>query len=168
MWRKILREIVILNLCLAIFPLTVIILMSVYRGGLNFADALWPWGLRAAEWTSPREGLAIALAVLEVVPYLVVQCIRGFIWSQRSITGRKWVHLYFAVLLSIAATWSFWGAWDFFYFMYALGDLPAELGQFVELEGNSILIFVASVLLGIRCFGIFLDPARRSPQQPGS
>jgi hypothetical protein len=63
-----------------------------------------------------------------------------------------------------------WRAWDLFYFMYALGDMPAELIQFFQLEGTDLLIAAGCSFLGAYCFSIFLDPRRKpkrsDPERP--
>ncbi len=74
--------------------------------------------------------------------------------------GQKMANLYFALLLAAVSAWFFSKAWDLFYFMYALGDIPAELKQFVQLEGDSLLGCFLTLVLGIYCFSIFLNPSK--------
>jgi hypothetical protein len=162
MFRIILREILILVLSLAVFPTAVILLLA-YNDSLNvglgsFAHEMIAGGIGPG-------GTSLTLWVKLFSPYLVLQAIRGFLWSQRSLVGRRWANLYFSVLAASWAGRSLWGAWDLFYFMYALGDMPAELIQFFRLEATGLLTFVACVLIAIYCFGIFLDP-KRKPQGP--
>jgi hypothetical protein len=166
MCRKILREIVTLCLCLAIFPFAVI-LFAVHSDSLNVGLAFLIRTVLSV--SSGGAGLSLAIVVRLIAPYLIVQCIRGFLWSQKSLTGRKWVNLYYAVLLTCLAAWALWNAWDLFSFMLELGDMPAEIMQFLEIEGDHVLVFLGSVVLGVHCFRIFLDPAgtRRPPANEG-
>jgi hypothetical protein len=166
MFRIILREIVILVLSLAVFPTTVILLL-VYNDSLNlgpayFAQELLAGGMGAA-------GTSITLWAKFFSPYLVLQAIRGFLWSQRSLAGRRWANLYYALLAATWAAVSLWRVWDLFYFMYALGDMPAELIQFFQLEGTDLLIAVGCGILAVYCFTIFLDPRRKQERShPGA
>jgi hypothetical protein len=166
MFRIILREIVILILSLAVFPATVILLL-VYNDPLNlgpvyFAQELLLGGMGAG-------GASLTLWIKFLSPYLVLQAIRGLFWSQRSLAGRRWANLYFALL---AATWagvSLWRVWDLFYFMYELGDMPAQLIQLFQLEGTDMLIAVGCGILAAYCFSIFLDPRRKQKRSnPGA
>ncbi|MGO9568140.1 MAG: hypothetical protein ACLP5H_11415 [Desulfomonilaceae bacterium] len=164
MFRIIVREILILVLSLAVFPAAVILLL-VYKDPLGMGPALLAQEMIAGEILF--RGTPLTLWVKLFSPYLVLQAIRGFLWSQRSLVGRRWANLYFSVL---AATWagrSLWGAWDLFYFMYALGDMPAQLGQFFRLEAINLLTFLACAFIAIYCFGIFLDPRRRQQAPRG-
>ena len=161
MWRRILREVIILYLCLAIFPVAVI-LFVVYNDSLSAGMAILSRGLLF--WGASHAGFPTGMIVRLVTPYLVVQAIRGHRWSQRSLVGKRWVNLYFSLLLVTIAGWAFWTAWDLFYFMYALGDIPAELPQFFELEWSSFLIFVTASLLAVRCFAMFLEPVAKPPK----
>ena len=162
MFRIILREIPVLVLSLAVFPTTVMLLLA-YNDSLNVGLAFFQHEMIAGG-IGPG-GTSLTLWVKLFSPYLVLQAIRGFLWSQRSLVGRRWANLYFSVLAASWAGRSLWGAWDLFYFMYALGDMPAELIQFFRLEATDLLIFVACTLVAIYCFGIFLDP-KRKPQGP--
>ncbi len=155
MWRKILREVIILYLCLAIFPVAVV-LFVIHSDSLSAGMAVLSRGVLF--WGASSSGPSLAVLVRLIAPYLIIQAIRAFRWSQRSLAGKKWANLYFSLLLVTIAGWAFWTAWDLFYFMYALGDIPAELPQFFQLEWSNVLIFTTSVLLAIRCFAIFMDP----------
>jgi hypothetical protein len=159
MWRTILREVIILYLCLAIFPVAVI-LFVIYNDSLSAGMAILSRGVLF--WGAGQTGLSLAILVRLIAPYLIVQAIRAFRWSQRSLAGKKWANLYFSVLLVFLAGWAFWSAWDLFYFMYALGDIPAELLQFIRLEWSSVMICMTSSLLAFRCFAIFMDPMREA------
>jgi hypothetical protein len=156
MIRIILREILILVLSLAVFPAALIILLLVYKDPLGM-DSVFLAQEMMAGGIGPG-GTSLTLWVKLLSPYLVLQAIRGFLWSQRSLVGRRWANLYFSVLAAFWAGRSLWGAWDLFYFMYALGDMPAELIQFLRLEATGLLTFVACALIAIYCFSIFLDP----------
>jgi hypothetical protein len=100
-----------------------------------------------------------------ISPYLIVQTIRALLWSKKSLSGTKWANLYFALLLTGLGTWSLKQAWDLFFLMYALGDVPGELMQFFKLEGHHLLIFLVALFLGIHCFRTFLNPKRNRPQE---
>ncbi len=160
MWRKILREVIIFYLCLAIFPVAVI-LFVIHSNSLNAGMAVLSRGVLF--WGASATGSSLAVLMRLIAPYLIVQAVRAFRWSQQSLAGKKWGNLYFSVLLAAIAGWAFWTAWDLFYFMYALGDIPAELLQFFQLEWSDILIFTTSSLLAIRCFAIFMDPVGKAP-----
>ena len=162
MLRIIFREILILVLSLAVFPAAVILLLA-YNDSLNMGLAFFAHEM-VAGGIGPG-GTSLTLWVKLFSPYLVLQAIRGFLWSQRSLMGRRWANLYFSVLAASWAGRSLWGAWDLFYFMYALGDMPAELIQFFRLEAAGLLTFAACALIAIYCFGIFLDP-KRKPRGP--
>lgn len=159
MIRIIFREILILVLSLAAtFSAAVVLLLArndpLYMGWDTLAPDIFAGGIGPG-------GTSLTLWVRLFSPYLVLQAIRGFLWSQRSLVGRRWANLYFSVLAAFWAGRSLWGAWDLFYFMYALGDIPAELIQFFRLEATGLLTFVACAVIAIYCFGIFLDPKRK-------
>lgn len=92
-------------------------------------------------------------------PYLFIQSVRAYLWSQRSSTGRRWSNLYFFVLLSLMGGWSLRNAWDLFSFMLALGDIPSELLQFLQLEAIDVVIGVGSIVLAMRCLVVFIRPS---------
>jgi hypothetical protein len=158
MFRIIVREILILLLSLAVFPAAVILLLA-YNDSLNlgpafFAHEMFVGGMGPG-------GTSLTLWVKLFSPYMVLQAIRGFLWSQRSLVGRRWANLYFSVLAASWAGSSLWRAWDLFYFMYALGDMPAELIQFFRLETTNLLISAGCGFLAVYCFSIFLDPRKK-------
>jgi len=166
MWRVILREIVIFIGCLLLFPAALLILLAV----VDSPEAARRFVARvifSVEVVGPA-GTFLVLGIKLIAPYLIVQAIRGYLWSQRSLTGRKWANLYFSLLLAAAGVWGFWKAWDLFYFMTAMGDMPAELGQFIELSGTDILVFIFCSLVSIHCFRVFLNPDRPAggPKRP--
>jgi hypothetical protein len=159
MWLKVIREIVILALCLAIFPGLVLALVY-FRGSWNVGVAF----LTREVFSGGQGpgGTSLILWAKLFVPYLAVQCVRAYAWSRRSLTGRKWGNLYFSFLLALLAAWSVWKCWDLFYFMYALDDIPGELMQFFRLEGTNLGIGAASLILAIQRFSVFLDPTKPS------
>ncbi len=154
---KIIREIVILVLCLAILPVVVLILVYL-RGSWNSGVAFFTRELFSGG-RGPG-GTSLILWAELLTPYLAVQCLRAYLWSRQSLTGRKWANLYFSLLLLLLGAWSLWKCWDLFYFMYVLEDLPAELPQFFQVEGVNLLIGAVLVFLAIQRFRTFLDPAR--------
>lgn len=160
MWWKILVEILVLIGSLAIFPATVIVLFILSDS--STASRVFFSG-EVLNGLTVSGGAIPYLWLRFLAPYLVVQAIRAYFWSQRSLTGRQWANLYFAILLFFIGGWSLWNAGDLFYFMYALEDIPEELLQFVELEANNLIIAAASLCLTVYCFRIFLDPNRKPP-----
>jgi hypothetical protein len=161
---RLLREVSILFLCLALFPL-VVLLALIYTDSLQLGMAYI-----SRELFSDGVGLGkstLSLCVKWISPYLIVQAVRSFLWTQRSLTGRKWGNLYFSVLSALLAAWSFLGAWDFFYFMYELGGIPQDLIQFVELEYENIVLFMVFAVLSAYCFSIFLNPEKKTAAKRG-
>jgi len=157
MFWVVLREALIFLVCLAVFPAVVVLLLlhsdSVETGMMYLTREAASGG-----WGPAGAPLAMCLQLL--VPYALVQAIRAYAWSQRSLTGRRWANLYFAVLLGIIGCRSVSLAWDLFYFMYALGDVPEALFQFFELEGLNVAMAAATFLLALHCFRVFLNPHR--------
>jgi hypothetical protein len=100
----------------------------------------------------------LTVAALIIAPYLTIQAIRAFRWSRESVLGRRMANLYFAALLGACAFWFAWKAWDLLYFMYMLGDLPEELGQFVEIEGPGVVMAILATVMAVYCFVRFLRP----------
>ncbi|MGB6063796.1 MAG: hypothetical protein WBG50_03245 [Desulfomonilaceae bacterium] len=164
MFKIILREILVLLLSLAVFPAAGVLIL-IFSNSLDIGLSFLAQEYGLLGGMGPG-GPAVALWVKWFAPYLVLQTIRGFLWSQRSITGRRWANLYFSALAASVAAWSLWSMWDLFYFMYALGDMPAELMQFFQLEGRNILTLLGCVFLCIYCLGIFLHPERKRQQRP--
>jgi hypothetical protein len=159
MGKIILREIAIWILSVAVLPVAVILYL-IHTNSLSFGLVVI-----SRDMFSGGSGLAaspLSLWVKLFSPYLLVQSVRAFFWSRRSLTGTKWANLYFALLLACVAGWSLWEAWDLFYLMYALGDIPGELVQFLRLEVYNLIVFVAAVFLTIHCFRTFLNPARNA------
>ena len=158
MFRIFLREILIFILALAVFPVAIIIVV-LYKDPLGLGSALLPSEIFMAGMVRSETSFGVWATLLS--PYMVLQTIRGFLWSQRSLVGRRWANLYFSVLAAAWAARSMWGAWDLFYFMYTLGDIPAELRQFFRLEAIDLLTAVACAVIAIYCFSIFIDPQQR-------
>jgi hypothetical protein len=148
----ILREILIFGSSLALVPLLI-------KYGRPYFD-IRP--LLAGEILS---GGIHALWVFVLFPYIIIQTIRAFLWSERSLVGRKWASLYFVVVLTGLASWGFFRAWDQFYYMWVLGDMPGEIVQFLELQYVGVLVFVICALLAARCARIFLDPEKYAPEK---
>lgn len=160
MLRAIIREALILIGCLSLFPAAVILLL-VQTNSLDAALTFLGRGLFMNQVLGPQ-GTLLLMWLKLVSPYLIVQAIRAYLWGQRSNTGRRWANLYFFVLLVVAGVWSFSKAWDLFYLMYALGDMPAEIGQFFQLEGTDLFISVVCIIMAVYCFSIFLRPQRKA------
>ena len=127
---KDLREILVLVLSLAVFPTTVMLLLA-YNDSLNVGLAFFQHEMIAGG-TGPG-GTSLTLWVKLFSPYLVLQAIRGFLWSQRSLVGRRWANLYFSVLAASWAGRSLWGSWQFVPFYVRAGRYAAELIQFFRL-----------------------------------
>jgi len=159
MLRIILREIFIFAGSLFIFPAAVVLLM-VQSESLDVALRVLSRGLFLGELVGLTRSI-FAVGVKLVTPYIVIQAVRAHLWSRRSLSGRRWANIYFFALLTGIGVWSLWNAADLFYFMYALGDMPAELAEFVRIEGVDLLVSLASFLLAVRCFKIFLNPRPR-------
>lgn len=159
MFWVILREVLILLACLALFP-AVVVLLLVYSDSMPAGMMYLRRQLATGGWGPGGTSLVLWLKML--VPYAVVQTIRAYAWSQRNLTGRRWANLYFAVLLGIMGARSAYLAWDLFYFMYALGDMPQEILQFLDMEGFNVAVGVVSFLLAAYCIRVFLDPGRKA------
>ncbi|MEW6140117.1 MAG: hypothetical protein AB1733_17980 [Thermodesulfobacteriota bacterium] len=149
------REFVVFLVCLAVFP-TVVGLLLLYSDSYEVGMSYLRRQLASSEW-SP-EGGALSLWFKLLVPYAVVQAVRAFSWAQRSVRGRRWANLYFTLLLAILGFRSSYLAWDLFYFMYAMGDMPSELLQFIEMEGLNVAVAFVSFLLAGYCLRICLNP----------
>jgi len=156
MLTKALREIVILIGCLLIFPLVQIVLLT-QTHSLRTALVLVAQELYLGFFIGTHERF-LALCIKLISPYLIVQAIRAYRMAHRGVSGRRWTNLYFSAVATLVATWAFWSAWDMFYLMYALGDIPAELGQFVQLEWDKVLIFIVSSICALYSFYTFLNP----------
>ncbi len=159
MVRVLFREILILISCLALFPIATLVV-------LGFSGSLQE-GLRAliggmVVRAGGMDELYVPIIIRLFSPYLIVQAVRGYFWSQRSLIGRRWANLYFTVLLAAIGAKCAWEAWDLFYFMYALRDMPQEILQFLEMRGLSVAVLIACVILAVRSFLIFLNPYRVS------
>ncbi|MBM3301380.1 MAG: hypothetical protein FJY85_15685 [Deltaproteobacteria bacterium] len=159
MLRVVLREIGILLLGLASFP-AILILVLVYSDRLQTEVGML---YISRELVTGEGALGLwffSLWFKLLAPYLVIQAVRAYRWAHRSEAGKKWANLYFCSLLVMIGTRSLYVAWDLLYFMYALGDLPEELLQFLQLEGVNLGIGSLSLALAVRCFRIFLAAKR--------
>ncbi len=146
---KIIKEVLILLISLSVFPAIVV-------GLLTYSDSAMS-GVRIREFTSHISNFWIHI----ILPYLGIQAIRAAMWAERSLVGRKIANMYFALLALGVGAWSFTKVWDLFYFMYALGDMPQELRQLMELEFNNILITIVALIVAVHSFRIFMNPERR-------
>lgn len=163
--RTLLREIFICYGCLLVTPTAGVVF---FGRGNSLAARMESIASSLAFFVSfaGAESLLI-LALVLLAPYVVVQAVRAYRWGRRSETGRKWASLYFCILSVLAAAWYFVQAWDLFYFMYALGDIPGELRQFFAYEGGAVVIMVGTSFLAARCLSVFLNPTKRSiPPEP--
>jgi hypothetical protein len=157
MWKIIVRELIVLLVSVSALPAIVVLY-------LIHTDS-WTWGvLFLTRQMLPGGGEIVGSWITFwfklFSPYLILQSIRALLWSKRSLTGAKWANLYFALLLTGLGGWSLRQAWDLFFLMYVLGDIPGELMQFFKLEGHHVLIFLVALLLAIHCFRTFLDPKK--------
>jgi hypothetical protein len=155
-FKIIIREVVILLISLTIFPVIILALL-VYKHGDAESSLLILYG---------AAGHLSYFWIHLISPYLVIQAIRARVWSQRSLFGRKWAHLYFFFLSAGVFWWAFYNVWDLFYFMYALGDIPAELKQLVAIEWRNIIISISALVLGCYSFAVFLDPTKKKGAGP--
>lgn len=161
MLRTIFREALILLGCLTIFP-AIVVLVLIHSGSLNTGMTYFAREMFSGD-TGPG-GISLSLWFKFLSPYLVIQSLRAYWWAQGSLTGRRWANLFFFILLSIIGGWSFVQALDLLYFMYALGDIPAELFQFLNLESSNLIIALGSLFLAVHCFRVFLNPRRKAPK----
>ncbi len=161
MWKIFVRELLILIVSVGTLPLAAIVYL-IQTDSMNFEMMFLSRYLLSGG--GDVLGSSITFWFKVISPYLIVQTIRALLWSKKSLTGRRWANLYFALLLIGLGGWSLKQAWDLFFLMYILGDVPGELMQFFELEGYHLLIFLVTVFLGIHCFRVFLDPKRHQPR----
>jgi len=161
MLKIVVREILIFLVCITVFPLLTLSLLGQhhsYSALLGMALREVFLGLGYSE-----HGFVTQLMRL-VTPYALLQAVRAYGWSQASLVGRRWAHAYYATILFIMGTWLVLTAWDLFRFMYALGDIPAELVQFVELEGLGLIIGIGSYILCLYCLRTALNPSKPPPK----
>lgn len=149
MIRVIVREVVILIFSVSIFPITLSLLLMngnidqrvltlIYREITNF-------GNHSFEAT-------FSLLARLFTPYLAIQAFRAYQWSRKGGTPKKWSYLYFSVLAGSIGAWFASKSLDLFHFMFELGDIPGELGQFVRLEFVHILWASGAFYLCVRFF----------------
>ncbi len=140
------KELVILVGCLMLWPIALGVVTAKADGYLPNISYVITQILAAL--VAPGVNWFTIVALI-MAPYVAIQTIRVFRWSRRSAVGRKWAALYFFVLFTICGSWFGWRAWDLFYFMYALGDMPDEIVQFFQIEGSSLLWFMVCVVLAL-------------------
>jgi len=155
-WKIMVRELLVFVASVSILPMFALVVLSQqYSLNTMLAGALREM---LAGPTYSGHGPA-ALWVRILTPYLLLQGIRAWYWSQKSIVGRRWAYLYFSLVFFGACLWWLSAAWDLFYFMYALGDIPGEIGQFLELEGSDLVMGFGALLLALYSVLIFLNPS---------
>ncbi|MDQ7782064.1 MAG: hypothetical protein RDU20_04245 [Desulfomonilaceae bacterium] len=164
MLRIIIREIIVLALSLAVFPAVAIVLLY-YTDSLGAGLSVFSHRLDLGR-TGPA-GIPMELWIRIVAPYAIVQAVRAYGWARRSETGRKWANLYFAMILALLGARSLSEAWDLFYFMHAMGDMPGELAQFVQLEAVNLVIAVVAFSLGLHCLYVFVTGGKRPRPHAG-
>jgi len=162
MLRIISREIIVLAISLAVVPAMAVVLL-LYTDSLGAGLSVFSHKLDLGR--AGPGGIPLELWMRLVAPYVIVQAIRAYRWAQRSETGRRWANLYFFVVLTMLGARSLFEAWDLFYFMYAMGDMPSEITQFVELDAVNLGILLISFSLGFYCLHVFTTSGRRL--QPG-
>ncbi len=156
--KLILRELLVFVFTVSILPISVLFVLSrqhSLQGVLSGAFREMIFGSIYSD-RGPAE-----LWVRLLAPYLFVQALRAWHWSQKSIAARRWAHLYLSVLFFGVCYWSLSAAWDLFYFMYALGDIPAEIGQFLNLRGSELLLGIGALILALHSLSIFFNPEQR-------
>ncbi|MFH1114983.1 MAG: hypothetical protein V1792_13815 [Pseudomonadota bacterium] len=158
MFRIILREIFVLAVSLAIFPAIAVALL-LYTDSLGMGLSVF--SRQPDLGRSGPGGIPLELWLRLVAPYGIVQAIRAYRWARRSRTGRRWANLYFFTILALLGARSLSEAWNLGYFMHAMGDMPAEIAQFVELEAMNIVIVVISFFLSFYCLIVFITGGRR-------
>lgn len=157
MLRRIFLEIAVLVACLAVFPVLVLALLA-YTDSLRAGLAFLGREAFTGGWGPYSTSLSLWIKFFS--PYFIVQAARAYSWAQRSLTGRRWANIYFAILSLLIGAKSLWRAWDMFYFMYALGDIPGELVQFVQLEAVNLAVGLAGIVLFVRCLSVAIKPTR--------
>lgn len=158
MVRIILRELLILVGSLAVFP-AVMLVALVQSESPEASMKLIARAILSTQLVS-SSGTLMVLGVRMFAPYLLVQAVRAYFWSGHSLKARRWANFYYMILLASVGVWCFLRAWDLFHLMYALGDMPGELQQFLEMEGRNVAIMVACAAVGVHCLRVFLDPAK--------
>ncbi len=155
MIRIIIREIGILVFSVSIFPLAFLFLLL--RGDISqYGLTLIYRELLIAGTSSVESALLLLSRIL--APYMAIQAFRSYQWSKTGAGARKWANLYYALLAGIAGIWFASKSFDLFYFMFQLGDIPGELGQFIELEYIHLLAATAGFYVFGRCLRFFLYP----------
>lgn len=155
------REIVIFLVCITFFPLLTLFVLGQHHSypallGMALREVFLGLGY--------SEHGVVTLLLRLLTPYALLQAVRAYGWSQASLVGRRWAHAYYATILFIMGTWFVWTAWDLFRFMHALGDIPGELVQFVELEGPSLIVGIGSYILCLYCLRTVLNPSKPPPR----
>ncbi len=153
MLKIIFREIAIFIASVSIFPGAILILFL--RGEIGQAQLA---GLARELISVDIIGFwpLISLLIKVVAPYLVIQAMRAYKWSQASITGLRYANLYYTLLTMGAVIWFWSQSWDLLHFMHTMDDLPAEIPQFINMEASNLLIGGISLYLSIRCFKVYL------------
>jgi hypothetical protein len=162
MMRKVLREILIFLGCVSLVPAVAVAVLIqdglVMHGLTVLFTKLIHGGL---EHSGPDWGLWLKL----ISPYLAVQAVRAYGWSREDPRSRRWAHVYFLGLLVLIGSQAFRQAWDLFYFMWALGDIPQALPQFIEMEGFNVLVFLLCIAGAFFCLRVILNPRRAAQRQ---
>jgi hypothetical protein len=161
MWKILVRELIILIVSVGAPAAAILYLINAdsWNAGIQFlARRMLPDGGQIM-------GSPITFWFKLFSPYLILQSIRALLWSKRSLAGARWANLYFALFLIGLGGWSLRQAWDLFFLMYILGDVPGELMQFFELEGHHLAIFLVALFLAIHCLRTFLNPKRNQPRE---
>jgi hypothetical protein len=84
-------------------------------------------------------------------PYLFLTFLRAVFRIRWKPTDRAAVYFCLMVILVAVGGWYLWVAWDLFYLMYALGDMPAEIKQFFQLEGAGLAVGLGAIVLAAVC-----------------
>mgnify|MGYP000871457109 CR=1 FL=1 len=153
MVKLIFRETIIFLVCFAIFPGALFLLYL--KGELSQTQLLsLARELATTDMVGPWPIFWLLSKIL--IPYFIVQSIRAYSWSRRSVTGLRYASLFYSALLFSAVVWFWSQSGDLLYFMYQMGDLPSELPQFLELEAVNLLLGALSFYVGLRRFRVFL------------
>ncbi len=158
MFARLAIELLILLVCISVFPVTV--LMAVHIDGtLSPLLAVLVRGMLAGgggPW-----GTSLWLWVKFLAPYLVVQVIRYGVWATGRSIDRSWGFFVGSVFFTVMAGALLWKSMDLLYFMYALDDLPEQLTQFVNMEGWNLLVGTGSMIMALYSLSIFFYLRRR-------
>lgn len=159
MLKIIIREIMILVFSISIFPS--IFLFLILRGDINRYGLTLFYREILNIGSSSFDSTMLPLLFRFFAPYLAIQAFRSYQWSKTGFEAKRFANLYFALLTGAVGIWFASNSWDLFYFMFELGDIPAELIQFFQLEAVHLISAIAGLYISYRCLLVFLRPSNQ-------